>query len=365
MMIDKMKRIFGLCLAVFILISGCGQQTGKTSAYQKYSYEFTGPFDTMIQFIGYTENQAQWDIYAKKAQARLEELHRMFDIYHDYPGLNNVKTINDNAGIKPVQVPQEVADLIAFSKEWSLKTGGRKNIALGPVLSIWHDYREEGVNNPGEAKLPPMDELEKALLKTDIRKVKVDAKTLTVFLPERGMSLDVGGIAKGYSTEIIARELEQAGMISGILDVGGNVRVIGKPMDGIRNKWGIGIQNPGGNPLISDETPLDTIYATDTSVVTSGDYQRYYVVNGERYSHIIDPTTLMPAKYYRAVTVMTKDSAVADFMSSALFLLPYEESRKLALQAGLEALWIFPDGRLETTDGMRKALKGLGGASYK
>lgn len=364
-MFMKSKLVLFVVLTLFF--AGCtGGKSQGTSNYQKFSYEFTGPFDTAIQFIGYFRDHEEFESLAQKGQARFEELHRLFDKYNSYPGLNNIKTINDNAGLAPVEVSQEIIDLISFSKEWHQITPGVVNIALGPVLEIWHDYRERGKSDPGQAAIPPQEELERAAAFTNLSKVLVDDEKNTVFLAEKNMSLDVGAVAKGFAAEIVARELQKAGMNSALINTGGNVRLIGTPLDGLRSKWGIGIQNPDGNVLIPDDKPLDTIFAADTSIVTSGDYQRFYVVDGEMYHHLIDPRTLMPARYYRAVTVMTKDGGVADFMSSTVFLLPYEESRALVESIeGLEALWVFPDGKLEATEGMKKSLQILGGAVAK
>ncbi|HHW47570.1 MAG TPA: FAD:protein FMN transferase [Clostridiaceae bacterium] len=356
-----------LLFAILILNTGCafGNRTGN-KRYTKYSYEFFGAFDSIIQFMGYAENGEQFEILAKKGQARFEELHKLFDIYHDYAGINNIKTINDNAGVKPVEVRQEIIDLIQFSKEWYSKTGGVVNIALGPVLSIWHTYREEGRIDPSKARIPDLELLKQALEKTDIDKVEVDPVKKTVFLREKGMSLDVGAVAKGFATEIVARELISEGFTSFIISSGGNIRTVGKPMDGNRSKWSIGIQNPDGNPLLPKDNPLDTVYITENSVVTSGDYQRYYEVNGQRLHHLIDPNTLMPAGHYRAVTVVTKDSGLADFLSSALFILPYEKSRALADSLeGVDALWIMKDGSIVATDNMKNSLRKMGGASDK
>ena len=100
-------------------------------------------------------------------------------------------------------------------------------------------------------------------------------------------------------------------------------------MDSSRKKWGIGIQNPDGNPNDPDEPSLDILYLNDKSLVTSGDYQRWFEVNGEKYHHLIDPVTLMPAQYYRAVSVVTEDSGIADFMSTTMFLTPYQEGLKI------------------------------------
>ncbi len=350
-----------LVLTLLFISTGC-----NTTRMEKYSYEFMGTFDTMIQFLGYAQNRDMFMEMVQKGQKRFEQLHQLFDIYHDYPGMNNVKTINDKAGLEPVPVQQELIDILSFSIEWYEKTGGAVNIALGPVLSIWHDYRDEGLADPENARVPEMELLQTAYTKSDIHKIIIDRDHGTVFLAEEGMKLDLGSVAKGYATELVARELMEQGYDSFAISGGGNVRVAGSPKDGNRLKWSIGIQDPDGNELIPDRDILDAAYVTDTSVVTSGDYQRYYVVDDKRMHHLIDPNTLMPAEHYRAVTVITQDSGVADFLSSTLFLLPYEESLALAQSLeGVEALWVMPDREIRATEGMKKALKKLGGSKNK
>lgn len=352
----RIKAYIILPLSVILLLSGAG----CAGRMEKYSYEFMGTFDTMIQFIGYARNKDAFMEMAQKGQKRFEELHQLYDIYHDYPGLNNIKTINDKAGLEPVPVQKEILDIISFSIDWYEKTGGSVNIALGPVLSIWHEYRDEGLADPDRARIPDMELLKAAYEKSDIDKIIVDEDNGTVFLAEEGMKLDMGAVAKGYSTEMVAQELIDQGYDSFAISGGGNVRVVGTPKDGKRPKWSIGIQDPDGNEFIPDRDLLDLAYVSDASVVTSGDYQRYYVVDDKRMHHLIDPTTLMPAGYYRAVTVITQDSGEADFLSSTLFLLPYDKSLALAESLeGVEALWVMPDREIRATEGMKNTLKNL------
>ena len=345
-----------------LLLSGAG----CAERMEKFSYEFMGTFDTMIQFVGYARKKDAFMEMAQKGEKRFEELHRLFDIYHDYPGLNNIRTINEKAGLEPVPVQKEILDVISFSIDWYEKTGGSVNIALGPVLSIWHDYRDEGMADPDKARIPDLELLKAACEKSDIHKIIIDREKGTVLLAEEGMKLDLGAVAKGYATELVAQELIGLGYDSFAISGGGNVRVVGSPKDGKRPKWSIGIQDPDGNEFIPNRDLLDMAYVTDTSVVTSGDYQRYYVVDDKRLHHLIDPTTLMPAEHYRTVTVITQHSGVADFLSSTLFLLPYDKSRALVESLeGVEALWVMPDREIRATEGMRSTLKDLGGSKNK
>lgn len=366
-----MRRIIALLIAVFIVVStlsGCQIiNRNEYSKYNKYSDTFFDAFDTLTQFIGYTKSEEEFKGYFEKVHLRFQELHKLYDIYNTYEGINNIKTINDNAGIAPVKVDKDIINLILFAKDWNRRTNGQTNIAMGSVLSIWHDYREAGRSDPEAAKLPPMEALQKAAMHTDIDKVIVDTENSTVFLADKEMSLDVGAVAKGYATEIVAQEIMADGLESGMISAGGNIRALGKPYDGVRERWGIGIQNPDKATAANDlSNLLDIIFLNNASVVSSGDYERYYIVNGKRYHHLIDPETLMPGEFYRAVTIVTEDSGAADALSTAIFLMPYEESRAFveALE-GVEAVWVMKDGRVEATEGMQKIMKSHGAAGTK
>lgn len=362
-----MKKIILPIAAAMLLIFVLTACRGTSeSEYNKYSDTFFDTFDTMTQVVGYTKSEEEFKGYFEKIRSRFEELHRLYDKYNDYEGINNIKTINDNAGIKPVKVEKEIIDLIQFAKEWSKRTGGRTNIAMGAVLSIWHDYREEGRDNPQNAKLPPMSILQEAAKHTDIDKVIVNTSESTVYLADERMNLDVGAIAKGFATEVVAQEIQAAGFTSGIISPGGNVRVLGKPLDGIRERWGVGIQDPSKMIVTAEENLLDTIFVNNASVVSSGDYQRYYVVDGKVVHHLIDPDTLMPGEYYRAVTIVTGNSGLADFLSTTVFLLPFDKSKALVESLeDVEAVWVMPDGSVEATEGMKKIMKSHGATGSK
>jgi thiamine biosynthesis lipoprotein len=349
-----------LGLVLLLLLSACGGERRT-----KYTHSFLGTFDTVIQVVGYAQDEASFEEMAQKAQTRFEALHRLYDLYHTYEGTPNLKTINDQAGIGPVTVAQELVDLVEFSLMWQSRAGNAVNIAMGPVLSLWHDARGEGTDHPESARLPEMAALREASAWTDPSLVEVNTATRTVYLPRAEMSLDLGAVAKGYACGIVAEELKAAGYSDFLISGGGNIVAVGAPRDGVRTKWGIAIQNPDANPMFPDEDPLDVAYVNDAAIVTSGDNQRAYLVDGKSYHHLIDPTTLMPATHYRSVTVMAADSGAADFLSSTLFLLPPEQSRAMARETGCEAMWVLPDGTVETTEGMRAVLRDRGGASNR
>jgi thiamine biosynthesis lipoprotein len=226
------------------------------------------------------------------------------------------------------------------------KTQGKVNVAMGSVLSIWHEYREEGRNNPEQAKLPEMEDLIQASSYIGIDNLVIDEEASTVFFDDPVFRLDVGAIAKGWSVQRVCEQAPSGLLVS----VGGNVFATG-PKDETGTPWVIGIQDPDSDDY------LHTIYVSGGSVVTSGDYQRAYAVDGVLYHHIIDPDTLYPADLWRSVTVVCADSGAADMLSTALFLLPLEEGQALISQCGAEAMWVDADGNFFYSPGFETHIR--------
>lgn len=320
-----MKRLLWLVGALLVL-SGCG--TGM----QRYEATYWDVFDTVTTVTGYAAGQAEFDAAAREIHDTLLEYHRLYNIYESYDGLRNLKTVNDQAGIGPVPVDTRILSLLQFAQTAWTETGGRVNAAMGSVLALWHDAREQALEDPDRAALPDRSALEEAALHTDLSALELDLEAGTAFLTDPDMALDVGALAKGYAVEQVAAAAPDHFLIS----VGGNVCATGPKPDG--TPWTVAVENPDGGDF------LKLLYAEDRSVVTSGDYQRYFELDGVRYHHIIDPDTLEPAAYWRSVTVVAESSAAADCLSTALFTLPQAEGQRLLDQWGAEALWIGRDG---------------------
>lgn len=308
---------------------------------EQYKTAYIDVFDTVTQFIGYADSEEEFKERSEILKEKLVTYHQFYDIYHSYEGITNLRTINENAGIQPVEVEQEIIDLLKFSKELYKITDGETNIAMGSVLSVWHDYRTKGVS------IPTMEELQEAAKHTDINNIIIDEEASTVYLTDAEMSLDVGSIGKGYAVQMTAEYARELGYDNLIINVGGNVASIGSRVDD--TDWSFGIQNPD---LEAQNSVIASVSFSDKSLVTSGDYQRYYTVDGVEYCHIIDPDTLMPAEYFASVSIITPHSGVADALSTALFNMSYEDG--LALIQSLEdaeAIWIFEDGSIKYSDG--------------
>lgn len=339
-------------------IKGAGEWfKGKDgNRYFKNSYTFYDTFDTVITVTLYSDKEEDFQEDFEFIHDEYLRLNNLYDSYNSYEGINNVKTINDSAGKKGIKVETDLFNLLRTAKEYYDISLGKTNVAMGAVLKLWHEERE---NNTG--KLPNMDALKEAGSHTDINNVLLDEEKSEIFLKDEKMSLDVGAFAKGYATEIIYSEVKSRGIKSGIINAGGNVKFIGKPIDG-REDWITGIQNPDTN---SDNSMIASIAANpDDAVVTSGAYQRFYVVNDKKYHHIIDPATLMPGDYYNSVTIKTMDSGLADFLSTAMFLSTEEEQEKIIESVkkinpsiSIEAVYINKNNEIKASEGLKNSLQ--------
>lgn len=347
---DDGLRLAAICLAIGMAALICvGCRSGKKSL-QQFDAQYLDYFDTVTSITIYAENEEEFEKYRAAVEEDMEHYHKLFDIYNNYDGINNVKSINDNAGLLPVTVELELYELLEFSIEQYGKTGGKVNIAMGSVLSLWHKYREEGLAYPDDAAVPDMIELKRANEYTDIYKIRMDKEKSQVYLPDKHMSLDVGAVAKGYATHKIAERLRSMGVVSALLSVGGNVETIGQRGDG--RPWRVGIQNPDTS---SPQSYLHVMELIDQALVTSGVYQRFYEVDGVRYHHIIQPDELMPWDKYLSVTILARDGGLADAYSTAVFNMEIDEGEDFIESIdGIEAMWILGDGTEVYSSGFKE-----------
>ncbi len=337
-----------ICISLLVFSLSFFSCSFPKRSFTKHSFSY---FDTLTTIIGYEHNEKEFNETAQAILEKLEEYHKLYDIYHSYAGINNLYTVNEtiNGTHREVTVDARILNLLQYSKEIYIKTNGSVNVAMGSVLTIWHAARQAAKADSSSAKLPSMEELQSASMHTDIQNIVINSQKNTVFLADPQMLLDVGAIAKGYATEQVALWMEEHGISGYSLNVGGNVRTVGARGDG--KSWSVGIEDPNND----DETAyLHLLQLNSASLVTSGSYQRFYTVNGKNYHHIIDSKTLMPAEYFTSVSVVCRDSALADALSTALFCMPYETGLLFAAEFdAVEVLWLFTDGTVKTTAGFQ------------
>ena len=332
----------------FIIVSVlCSCTTNKKR--NKYTAHSMDYFDTVITITGYEKSQEDFDKTSNEMFSQFSEYHQLYSIYHRFDDIENLCTINELVdGVhRTVTVDRRIIDMLLYAKKMYIETDGIMNVAMGSVLSIWHDYRTIGKDNPDTASLPPMDLLKAAAEHTDISKIEIDVTNNTVTLKDPLMKLDVGAVAKGYATERVALAFEEKGITGYVLNVGGNVRTIGSKADG--TDWTIGIENPNSSEYLA------YLKLNGQSVVTSGSYQRFYYVDGKPYHHIIHPETLMPATEYLSVSVVCNDSGLGDALSTALFCLPQDKGLELIESLDdAEAMWVTVDRKKYYSSGFNK-----------
>lgn len=299
-------------------------------------------FDTVSYIYTYAgDTSAVFDKNCKEVWSLLAEYHQLFDIYREYSGVNNLCTLNKNAGGDAIEVSPRLIEFLLYARELYTLTNGEMNIMMGSVLSLWHDAREDG------GYIPSPDSLAEADKHTSFDLLVIDEENNTVRITDENARIDVGALGKGYATEMAANYLENKGVSSYVLNIGGNIRIIGQKPDGEGFKTGI------KNPL-DTSTFIKKITISDVSCVTSGDYERYYTFEGKKYHHIIDKDTLCPSDYFSSVTVITKNSGLADALSTALFSMSYEDGLALVKRIGdVDVLWVYHDGTTESTEGFK------------
>lgn len=341
-----------LCIAVLaaLFMAGC---TGKPTKIEPQGKAYFTYFDTVSYVYSYAGDSAeQFEERSAEVSAILEEYHKLFDIYHEYSGINNLCTINKQAGGEPLPVDEKILDFLDYARQLYELTGGEMNVMMGSVLRLWHDCREAAADDPANAKIPDRAALAAAAEHMAFSALEIDRENQTVRLTDPEASIDVGALGKGYATERAAEYLEEKGAESYVLNVGGNIRIIGTKPD--RTGWVTGIRDPAS----AEGQFAISLRLKDTACVTSGVYERYFTVDGQRYHHIIDKDSLFPADYFASLTVLTHDSALADALSTALFCMSCEEGMELVSKLdGVEVLWIFPDGEIRYTPGVEELIE--------
>ncbi len=355
----KNTRLVFFALALF---SSCLRKEEKM-----YTETVEGMFDTVHIISSYDKSEGEFKRKVELYKNEMERLHKLYTIYEDIEGINNIKTINDNAGIRPVKVDADIIRLIKDSIKWNREISSKVDISAGKVIEEWEKARKEG-------KVPSSEELLKASECTGIDNIIINEKESTVFLKKKCTKINVGAVAKGYAAEIAADKMEREGMTSFIISAGGNVKAVGKrrfpkeetsDLKSCREEFCIGVTLPIYNDADLDKENiyskgkgkyLSKVSIKDMSVVTTGNYERYYILEKRLYGHIIDLDLLKPGENFASVTVITENSGFADFMSTALFLLSYEEGKELLEKINrrekIEAIWAMKNGDIEVSKGL-------------
>jgi thiamine biosynthesis lipoprotein len=269
--------------------------------------------------------------------AGFAEVERLEQVFSSYRADSELSTLNAKAGSGPVSASGDMVDLVGRAVAIARETGGAFNPLMGPAINLWGIPEHPRV--PSDAELAALRPL------TDVGGVIVTPGNHTVTLARAGMALGLGGIAKGYTADRVAALLRHRGISAGIVAVAGDLHVFGTRPDG--RPWRVGVRHPRRS-----DRPMAALLLTDGAVSTSGDYERFFEVDGKRYHHILDPRTLRPAAETVAVTVLARDGTTADGLATALFVMGPKAGLALVERLpGVEALFAAPDGAVTASSG--------------
>lgn len=249
-------------------------------------------------------------------EAAFEQIHRINDLMNDYDPNSPLSALNQTAFTAPITVDEDTFNVLTAAIEYSTLSDGAFDVTIGPVVKLWRKAKTA-------SKAPTEIELQKAQSVVGYKNLLLDAKNRTVRFAKEGMALDLGGIAKGYAIDKAIQTLQDAGLLGGMVDIGGDLRCFGIPAN--RNKhWLIGLQDPAGADGI-----LMTLNMDDRAVATSGDYRRFVIIDGQKHSHILNPQTADSAKDLSSVTIIAPTAIRADALATAVTVLGKEKGMKL------------------------------------
>jgi thiamine biosynthesis lipoprotein len=280
--------------------------------------------------------------YAEEClEAAISEVRRLETLLTTFSETSQTAQINTNAGIAPVRVDREVFDLIARCQRISELTQGAFDISYGSVdKRLWNfDTTLKALPTPAKAKA--------AVQLVNYRNICLDPQNGTVFLKEKGMRIGFGGIGKGYAAEKAKAVLKGKGINNGIVNAAGDLSVWGHQPDG--KPWTIGIADPNHK-----DRPFSSLQLTDAAIATSGDYEKFVLIGGKRYSHTINPKTGLPVTGLKSVTVICPNAELADALATPLLVMGVKTGLNLVDQLKhLACIYIDDNNRIHYSKNIR------------
>ena len=328
-----MKKIlfFGIVLAS---ISSFGQIVQRRKLYM-----MTSPFEMTVVAKDTVEGN-------KFIDAAIAETSRIENLVSDWKPDTQISRVNQNAGIKPIKVDDEIFQLVQRAIKVSKLTDGAFDISYASMDKIW---KFDG----SMKEMPTPEAIKKSVENIGYWKIIMNEKDKTIFLRDKGMKLGLGGIAQGFVADKIKTLLVSMGCKSGIANVSGDISAWGKQPDG--KPWTVGIVNPMNKEKVFATFPL-----VDSAVETSGTYERFVVFNGIRYSHIINPKTGYPAQGIVSVTTFAKQTEMADVLAKGVFLFGVDAGINFINQLkGIECIIVDDKGKIFTSNGIHLEKKDL------
>ena len=340
-----MNKLIPLILLILLalLAAACTKEPAKGTYMKSSTIMYTV---VSITVVAESPEKAETSI-----DAAFDEIRRLEKLLSFWTEDSEIAEINKNAGLKPVKVSPETLDIVEKALFVSSETKGSFDPTIGPVIRLW-DFKTH--------RKPSPQEIAKKVKEVNYLTLKADAAASTVYLYSKGMSFDTGGIAKGYAADLAAEKLKALGISGGLVSVAGDIRAFGTRADG--TAWRVGIRDPRSEDR---EHYMAVVELKDEGISTSGDYERFFVIDGKRYHHILNPKTGMPAEGSMSVTVIAPRAVYTDGFSTGAFVLGPEEGIKTLERLGYEGLIITSEGKTLVTPGMRARLEWEPESVYK
>jgi thiamine biosynthesis lipoprotein len=329
---DRRKQcIFLACLVLLAhSLPALGGDIGERLVFERYL------MGTSVEVIVRSPEREASEKAVERAYQEIERIEKKLSVHRED---SEIKEINRSAGARPVRVDDEMYRLIRESRRFSELSGGAFDITVEGFGAVWNFSR------PG-FRVPGKEQVGKGLERVDYRKIRLNEDDSTVFLEEGGMAISLGGIAKGYAVDRAVGILRESGIPGGIVSAGGDLLAFGRKGNG--EAWKVGVRNPrdrGKN--------ISVLAVSDLSVATSGDYERYRVVDGKRIHHIIDPRTGYPSTGCMSATVVAKSATTADALATAVFVLGPEAGLSLLERIpGVEGIVVDSGGKIRASTGL-------------
>ncbi len=314
-----------LCLFLCVFVAACAPED-KT--YRKS----TIIMNTVVTITAVADSSEKAE---SAIDAAFDEIYRLEQLLSFWTDESEIAAIYNSAGVKPVKVSPETLEIIERALYISEKTGGAFDPTVGPLMRLW-DFNEY--------KMPTEEEIKKNIGLVDYGKMEIDIVNSTAFLATKGMSFDTGGIAKGYAVDRAVEVLKKKGIQSGLVAIAGDIRGFGP------KTWNIGIRNPRATG--EDDYLMASVKIKDEAISTSGDYERFFVKDGVRYHHLLDPTTGLPAMGTWSVSVIAKEAVLTDGFSTGVFVLGPQKGLEILKESGIEGIIVVDGGEILTTGGL-------------
>ena len=271
------------------------------------------------------------------------EIHRLETILSTWIPGSELSRVNASAGQKAIEVSSETLEVLTNSLKMDRLTQGGFNIAIGPAVEAWNVSRE--------GRIPSHEELDATRPLINLGNLEIDRESHTVYLRVPGMRVDIGGIGKGYAADLAAKVMKQAGAIGGVVAISGDIKTFGRLPGG--HRFVFGVQHPRKEGVLLGQLELE-----NEAVSTAGDYQRYFMKNGVRYHHILDPQTLEPARLSQSVTIVAKEGVLADGLDTGIFVMGPEKGMALLERLDeVEGIIVGQTGEVFISSGLKERLQ--------